>query len=110
MSLSSGSPGLTLFRMPSNMAISMALKARYGLPVGSGKRYSTRRALGWAYAPGCGSPPSALAADRKIAPGRRIREPSLVGIGRRVGERAQRGCVFEQAADGILQRYSDKPA
>src|SRR3954468_17349277 len=46
MSLSKGSPGLTLFRTPSSIAISIALNARYGLPAGTGSRYSTRRAFG----------------------------------------------------------------
>src|SRR6185437_15141741 len=47
MSLSSGSPGWILFWMPSMPAISMALKARYGLQLGSGKRISTRRVFGF---------------------------------------------------------------
>src|SRR5437868_7889919 len=46
MSLSNGSLGLTLFRTPSSIAISIALNARYGLPAGSGRRYSIRRAVG----------------------------------------------------------------
>src|SRR5579883_2513466 len=48
MSLSSGSPGLSLFMTPSRPAISMAAKARYGLAAGSGGRNSTRLALGLA--------------------------------------------------------------
>src|ERR1700730_3088481 len=47
MSLSRGSPGLILFWIPSIPAISIALKARYGLQLGSGKRTSTRRVLGF---------------------------------------------------------------
>src|SRR5205807_7552965 len=46
MSLSSGSPGSTLFSMPSSPAISMAEKARYGLQDGSGERNSMRFAFG----------------------------------------------------------------
>src|SRR5437879_3973452 len=46
MSLSSGSPGLTRFSIPSSPAISMAEKARYGLQEGSGERNSMRFALG----------------------------------------------------------------
>src|SRR3954468_14389798 len=46
MSLSIGSPGWILFCTPSSPAISIAAKARYALVVGSGKRTSTRRALG----------------------------------------------------------------
>src|SRR5262249_53185222 len=46
MSLSSGSPGLILFWMPSRPAISMAENARYGLQLGSGVRNSRRLALG----------------------------------------------------------------
>src|SRR5216684_54221 len=48
MSLSSGSPGLSLFIMPSIPAIIMAANARYGLAAGSGGRNSTRLALGLA--------------------------------------------------------------
>src|SRR5580698_5594363 len=47
MSLSSGSPGLILFWIPSIPAISIALNARYGLQLGSGKRTSTRRVFGF---------------------------------------------------------------
>src|SRR5580698_2110848 len=47
MSLSSGSPGLILFWIPSIPAISIALKARYGLQLGSGNRTSTRRVFGF---------------------------------------------------------------
>src|SRR5262249_30902485 len=46
MSLSSGSPGLILFWMPSRPAISMAENARYGLQLGSGVRNSRRLAFG----------------------------------------------------------------
>src|SRR2546421_10378565 len=46
MSLSSGSPGSMRFSMPSSPAISIAAKARYGLQLGSGGRYSRRFALG----------------------------------------------------------------
>ena len=46
MSLSSGSPGLILFWMPSMTAIRIAEKARYGLQLGSGQRNSIRLALG----------------------------------------------------------------
>src|SRR5580692_3563216 len=46
MSLSSGSPGSILFWIPSMPAIIMALKARYGLQLGSGKRTSMRRVFG----------------------------------------------------------------
>src|SRR5216683_921702 len=45
-SLSSGSPGSMRFSMPSSPAISIAAKARYGLQLGSGGRYSRRFALG----------------------------------------------------------------
>src|SRR5947209_19804696 len=45
MSLSSGSPGLVLFLMPSSIAISMPANARYGLHEPSGQRSSTRVAL-----------------------------------------------------------------
>src|SRR5574341_1695165 len=48
MSLSSGSPGLILFSMPSSPAIIMAANARYGLHDGSGGRNSSRFALGLA--------------------------------------------------------------
>src|SRR5216684_6637747 len=48
MSLSSGSPGFSLFATPSRPAISMAANARYGLADGSGGRNSTRFALGLA--------------------------------------------------------------
>src|SRR5215831_17965340 len=44
--LSIGSPGLILFCTPSRPAIIIAVNARYGLVVGSGKRTSMRRALG----------------------------------------------------------------
>src|SRR5215469_17024973 len=47
MSLSSGSPGFSLFWIPSMPAISMAENARYGLQLGSGKRTSMRRVLGF---------------------------------------------------------------
>src|SRR5206468_7329307 len=46
MSLSSGSPGSILFWIPSMPAIIIALKARYGLQLGSGKRTSMRRVFG----------------------------------------------------------------
>ena len=46
MSLSSGSPGLSFFSMPSRPAISIAANARYPLQVGSGNRTSMRFALG----------------------------------------------------------------
>src|SRR5580704_19756836 len=46
MSLSRGSPGSILFWMPSRPAMSMALNARYGLALGSGKRTSIRRVFG----------------------------------------------------------------
>ena len=46
MSLSIGSPGWILFCTPSSPAISIAVNARYGFAVGSGKRTSTRRAFG----------------------------------------------------------------
>src|SRR6516162_8609142 len=46
MSLSSGSPGSILFWMPSSPASSIALNARYGLQLGSGKRTSIRRVFG----------------------------------------------------------------
>src|SRR5512134_3849396 len=42
------SPGWILFSTPSRPAISIAVKPRYGLQVGSGKRTSMRRALGFA--------------------------------------------------------------
>ena len=41
------SPGWILFSTPSRPAISSALKARYGLAVGSGKRASMRRPFGF---------------------------------------------------------------
>src|SRR5690349_5531342 len=44
--LSTGSPGWILFWMPSMPAIIIAVNARYGLLVGSGKRTSIRRAFG----------------------------------------------------------------
>src|SRR5579871_3280554 len=47
MSLSIGSPGLILFCTPSRPAMSIALKARYGLQLGSGKRTSMRRVFGF---------------------------------------------------------------
>src|SRR6516164_6878351 len=47
MSLSSGSPGLILFCTPSSPAISIAVNARYGLQLGSGKRTSMRRVFGF---------------------------------------------------------------
>src|SRR5262245_19182538 len=46
MFLSRGSPGSSLFSIPSRPAISIAAKARYGLQVGSGKRTSMRFAFG----------------------------------------------------------------
>src|SRR5262249_59445420 len=46
MSLSSGSPGSILFWMPSMPASIIALNARYGLQLGSGKRTSMRRVFG----------------------------------------------------------------
>src|SRR5258705_7379113 len=46
MFLSSGSPGSSLFSIPSRPAMSIAEKARYGLQVGSGKRTSMRFAFG----------------------------------------------------------------
>src|SRR5262245_30122095 len=46
MSRSSGSPGLSLFLMPSSMAMSIAGHARYPLQLGSGQRNSKRFALG----------------------------------------------------------------
>ena len=46
MFLSSGAPGSILFSTPSRPAISIAANARYGLHDGSGKRTSTRLALG----------------------------------------------------------------
>ncbi len=48
MSLSRGSPGSILFRIPSRPAIIIAEKPRYGLQDGSGGRNSTRLALGLA--------------------------------------------------------------
>ena len=48
MSLSSGSPGEILWRMPSRPAIIMAAKPRYGLQAGSGGRNSTRFDFGLA--------------------------------------------------------------
>src|SRR6266496_1481805 len=48
MSLSSGSPGLSLLSTPSIPAISIAANARYGLADGSGGRNSTRLAFGLA--------------------------------------------------------------
>src|SRR5580704_9292796 len=47
MSLSSGSPGSIRFWIPSIPAISIAVKPRYGLQLGSGKRTSTRRVFGF---------------------------------------------------------------
>src|SRR6516225_11541018 len=44
--LSIGSPGLILFWTPSRPAIIIAVNARYGFAVGSGKRTSMRRAFG----------------------------------------------------------------
>ena len=46
MSLSSGSPGLILFWMPSMAAIIKAENARYGLQLGSGQRNSIRLLFG----------------------------------------------------------------
>jgi hypothetical protein len=48
MSLSSGSPGSSLFSTPSSPAISIAANARYGFADGSGGRNSTRLAFGLA--------------------------------------------------------------
>src|SRR5215813_10659004 len=48
MSLSKGSPGLTLLSTPSSPAIIMAANARYGFAAGSGGRNSTRFAFGLA--------------------------------------------------------------
>src|SRR5713226_3189590 len=45
-SLSAGSPGWILFRMPSKPAISIEAKAKYGFAVASGKRTSMRRPFG----------------------------------------------------------------
>src|SRR5690349_5941045 len=47
MSLSSGSPGSSLFWIPSIAAIVIALNARYGLHDESGQRNSTRLVLGF---------------------------------------------------------------
>src|ERR1700733_5069668 len=44
--LSAGSPGWILFWIPSRPAIIIAVKAKYGLALESGKRTSMRRALG----------------------------------------------------------------
>src|SRR5262245_60070639 len=46
MSLSNGSPGCTLFLIPSSIAISIAANARYGLLLPSGHRNSIRLAFG----------------------------------------------------------------
>src|ERR1700690_28726 len=85
MSLSSGSPGLILFWIPSIPAKSIAANARYGLQLGSGKRTSTRRGLG--FGPVMGMRPAAerlrLEYARLIGaskPGTRRRYELVVGL------------------------------
>ena len=116
MSLSSGSPGLILFLMPSSMAISMAAKARYGLHEPSGQRNSMRLAFGLRRVDRDADRRRAVAAavgevDRRLVAGHQ----PLVAVGRRVGDGAQGRGVLEQAADGVhgpcrTARRSREPA
>src|SRR5580693_8310312 len=85
MSLSSGSPGWILFWTPSMPAMSMAVKARYGLQLGSGKRTSTRRVFGFGPVMGIRSAADRLRLEyaRLIGaskPGTRRRYEFVVGL------------------------------
>src|SRR5262249_61447965 len=92
MSLSSGSPGLILLRMPSSIAISIALNAKYGLPLPSGRRYSIRFDAGPGECTGM-----RIAAERLRRGGGRVdggpetRAGRWEVVGRGVGEAADAG-------------------
>ena len=102
MSLSSGSPGRSLFWMPSRTAMSIAEKSRYGLAALSGPRYSIRRLLrAGAVDRNADDRRPVPAAVGDLGGGLEALDQPLVAIRGRIGEGAQGRGVLEQAADRV---------